>query len=391
MTIRFIAPTLAAVAMIPAGNAFEISTDKGWDIALEPRIQSRVEFADVSDANGDDIDLWDDSADPQDVNFMLRRARVYFKGKNDAGWKFNFTIQADGVGAKGRRANGSNVGSDVELDLRYVWVGKGWETGDIKHFINFGLDKHSTSLGRTVSSSSRMTPRERPISVFVDDRRSVGVGYRLSAPLFGLEVGLADEPRDKFGESASKNQNNNDILFTARATTSIKEEWQLSKYKESYHGKYIGQGFKHTLGLGFDLINEGSEDDTGHDGYLAYQVDYIAVYDNWTISAAAAHTTHEKSGGDVEGEAFDLGVGYTVPLEAFVIEPNLRYSMVEDDNNQSGVYSAEYGGSGDYLDLGCNVYLDGHKNKFQAGLTIYSPEEGDGDATVVTLQHQLDF
>ena len=98
-TTRVLVPTLAALAAIPTAQAFDVAGD-GWELSIEPRIQSHIEFGATSDANGDDTDPWNGGTtdNPRDVNFFMRRARLYFKGKSDTGWGFSLAIDADHLG-----------------------------------------------------------------------------------------------------------------------------------------------------------------------------------------------------------------------------------------------------------------------------------------------------
>ena len=385
MTSRFLVPTLAALAAIPTASAFDIAGE-GWELSIEPRIQSRIEFASASDENGDDYDIWERSAtdNPQAMNFYMRRARIYMKGKSEDGWKFNFTLSADNIGRSDDNGGASPA-------VRYAWVGKEIKADDMKHFISFGLDKHSSSLDKWDSSSKHLLPNGKLTDEFAGPR-SIGIDYKLSHPLFSVAVGLADE-----AEGASGDSENNDWYLYARVETGLKEEWTLAKRTESMLGK---EGFGHLAGLGFDIKTDGSDAAAGSgvedDDAFAINLDYLIHYNQITGLLAINQTSYgDAFGDDLTSLAIIAQAGFAFPQDnGTVIEAAARISLIDndtDEDEEQGVLDREGGDSGTYVDLGVNYYLDGHSNKFQAGIQIYSPEEGDGSATAFRIAHQLDF
>ena len=374
MLSRFVVPSLAALALVPAAQAFEIDTGDA-SLSIEPRIQSRIEFASASDAAGNDYDIWDTtSTDPQSVNMYIRRARLYFKGKAFDNIKFEATLYADEIGAVQRR-DGTGV------DFRYATVGWEQKTDDMKHYVRFGLQKQTAVAGDFDSSSKQLFPNGR-LSASYAGPRSVGLAYFLTAPMFNLRVGLADEPD-------STPTDNNDWHFFARIATGLKEDWALDKRSESFLGK---EGFAHEVGLGFDIRSEGSDPDN-NSGATVISLDYNVHYNQ--ISGNVDLLLLDQDAGNVSGQIFLVQGAYAVPLESgAVVEPALRFTLVDndtDDDNELSVLEEEGGESGTYIDLGVNYYINKHNNKFQAGIQIFSAEDGEGDATVFRIGHQLEF
>ena len=389
-------PTMAALLAVPTtASAFELAGDE-WSLSFEPRIQSRIELASASDENGDDYDIWERSTteNPQAANFYLRRARLYMKGKHQDGWKFNITLSADNLG-RGGDADGADP------TVRYMWVGKDFKAEDMKHSVSFGLDKHSSSLDMWDSSSKYLLPNAKLVEQY-GGPRSVGINYKLATPIFTIGAGIADEAEGLTfdGTDVDAGSNNNDWLFYARVETGLKEEWTLAKRSESYLGK---EGFGHLAGLGFDIKTDGSDEagagtEAGleDDDRMTINLDYLIHYNQITALFALAQTSFgDAYGDDLSALGLVLQAGYAFPQDnGEVFEVAARISLIDndmDEDEEQGVLDREGGDSGTYVDLGVNYYLDGHSNKFQAGVQIYSPEEGDGSATVFRLAHQLDF
>ncbi|MFW5750589.1 MAG: porin [Planctomycetota bacterium] len=385
MKLRHLVPSLAiAAATIPAASAFEVDGD-GWQLSIEPRFQLRAAFASASSADGEtDYDIWEkqDTDNPQALNFMVRRARVYFKGGTDDGWKFNYTIMADNIGRADDRDN-------ANIDVRYAYLGKKIKTDNLTHYIQFGLDKNTAAVADTDSSSKLLFPNGRLVAGWTGPR-SIGLKYKLSAPVFSLDAGLADETSDE----------NNDWHFHLRLASCLKEEWKLKKRSESYLGK---DGFGHEAGIGINIKTDGSDDPDGteDDDHTVIFLDYLVHYNQITgLVDIALPSTGDAgkiggTGADTSGMIANAQIGYAVPLDSgCVAEPAFRLTYIDaddDDDDEAGVLQREGGASGIYVDAGVNYYFDGHSNKIQAAVQYFTPEEGDGDGFVFRIQHQLDF
>jgi len=383
MQTRFLVPTLAALAAIPAAQAFEIDA-ADWELSIEPRIQSWIEFASVSDAAGEDFDPFEGATpppagneDPTAINFQMRRVRLYFKGSHSDGWKFNITFMADHIGEEEDRDN-------TGVDVRYAWVGKKISNGDIDHYIQFGVDKAGPIIADPDSSSKQLFPNGR-LTAGLNGPRGMDLKYQVTAPVFNLMVDIAEQEDSGFPGS-----DNGDWWLSARAATGLKEEWQLGKRSESFLGK---EGFAHEVGVGVGIRVDGSDDD---DAATVFGVDYNVHYNQLSGNFDFAYATRDTGPStDVTSMIVSAQAGYVVnPGEDLLYEPALRVQMVDadtDDDNEMGVLIGEGGASGIYVDAGLNAYVDGHHNKFQAAVQFYSPEDGDGDGFIFRLANQLDF
>jgi hypothetical protein len=235
------------------------------------------------------------------------------------------------------------------------------------------------------SSSTMLFPNGRLAAEFAGPR-SVGLDYHMSSPVFGISAGIADEA----------DNDNNDWHLYARVWTGLTEEWTLAKRSESYLGK---DGIGHQLGLGFDFKTDGTDEDAGQgtvdDDESVFALDYLIHYNQITALLDLAFISRGEADGDTSGLIATVQAGFALPqADGKVIEPAIRIQYVDQDDDEDeemGVLDDEGGESGIYFDAGVNYYLDGHSNKFQAAIQVYAPEEGDGDAFVFRVGHQLDF
>ncbi|MDA3962539.1 MAG: porin [Planctomycetota bacterium] len=378
MTSRFLVPTLAALAVIPTAHAFEIAGD-AWAMKIEPRIQTWLEIGSTS-IDSQDYDPFSGAAteDPQSLNFQVRRARLYFKGKHQEGWNFLVEVSADKIGGKDGSVDGTP-------EFAKVRVGKDIESGDIEHSIFWGLfdgDDYGVTSNGAYSSAKLLFPNEKTTKLIVPSNTAVGIGYGLEAGAFGLTASIT-EGEDKSGVK----DDDADLYFAARFFTSIDED-KMTGLTESFAGK---DGFNHVLGVGLNYAML-----AGDTSAIAYGIDYLFHMDAWSAQAELIGSSQDNGAGsnDTDGLAFNVQGGYALPQEnGTVIEPALRLTYVDkdtDNDNESGALINEGKNSGIYVDAGVNYYLDKHNNKFQLALQYFGAEE-DGDGFVLRLAHALEF
>lgn len=368
-------PSLLALTPMAAYSAVEISDDVELKVSM--RLQNRIELASASDAAGDDMDIWEGPGavsedDVNQINFMIRRARLYLKGKYKDDIKFNLTFMADGIGANDDR-------DPTDVDVRYAWVAKEIKSGDMKHTIKFGLDK-PWFVSADFDSSSRMLFATNRTTNQYNNGRQVLLSYKMTGPMFNFGADISED-EDAGGTD------NNDIEYSFRFETGLNEENKLKKRKESFLGE---QGFGHLLGIGFGGSTDGS-DTANDDDYTTFVVDYNLHMDQLSLNADLISVSR---GDDTDALSILVQAGWAIPGDDRVIEPALRLAMIDNDtdnDDEANVYEGEGGESGLYVDAGVNIYFDGHNNKFNFGITSYSPEDGDGDATIFRVQHQLNF
>ncbi|MDA3962547.1 MAG: porin [Planctomycetota bacterium] len=371
--------TLAALALVPAAQAFEIAGD-AWSMKIEPRIQSWLEIGSTS-ANSTDVDPFSGvvTDDAQSFNFRIRRARLYFKGSHQDGWNFEVEMNADNIAS----TSGGNAGNDV--DFAKVYAGKTIESDGIEHNIWWGLysagDYGLTTTG-AYSSAKLLFPNERTTKIIVPSTSGVGVGYSIAAGAFGGNLAISESDSKAAGADDDA-----DLFIAARFYTSIDEE-KMTGLTESFLGK---DGFHHQLGVGINY-----EMQAGDTSQIAYGIDYLFHMDAWSAQAEFIGSSRDNgtAGNDTDGLAFNVQGGYALPQDnGTVIEPALRLTYVDADtdlDDEDGVLVGEGYASGLYIDAGANYYLDGHGNKFQLALQYFGAE-GDGDGFVLRLAHALEF
>ncbi len=371
MKLIYLVPSLAMVAAaMPSLTASEISVGNDVKLRVGLRLQSRVEFADVSNAAGDDASLSGTATDDADqFNMYLRRVRFGVSGSYQDDTRFNLTLMRDNLG---RLTGESNNNMTADFAVRYAWVSHAVKSDDMTHTFKFGLDKPFFCAGDIDSSSRMLFPTNRVASALSGPRR-IGLSYVMTHPMVKLGVDLQDA-------------NGNALWFSARAETSLNEEWKMRR-TESMLGK---EGFGHVLGIEVGLRT----DDDGNDDtdFVQFGIDYNVHFNNITANADFVMRTWGDS--DIDDQMiFSVQGGYAIPLESgHVVEPALRLSYIDfGDDDPTGLPSFEAVNSGFQVDAGLNYYIKGHNNKLNFAVTHWSADKGDADKTIVRLQHQLNF
>ena len=372
MSIRSaLVPSLLALTPFVHG-AVEISDDVELKVSM--RLQSRIEMASATDAADDDYDIWEGAAtdDANQINMMIRRARLYLKGKYKDDIKFQLAFYTDEIGANDDRGN-------TDSHVRYAWVAKEIKSGDIKHTVKFGLDK-LWAISGDFDSSSRMLFATNRLTNQFNLGRQVTLSYKASAPLFNLGVELSDD--EEAGSDGG------DLLYSIRFESSFSEDTMMKKRSESFLGK---EGFEHLVGI---VVGGKSDSDGDDDDYSIFSIDYNLHMDQLSLNADLVTAT-DKEGQDIDSLAFLVQAGWAIPMDSFIFEPAIRLSMIDldtDNDDEAQNYDEEGSdASGLFVDLGANFYFDGHNNKLNVGVQTYSPEDGDASATIFRVQHQLNF
>ncbi len=374
MHAQTIVPTLGLLAATAISAQAAVKVNDDVELKMSMRLQTRLELASAKDASGADYDIWEGAAttNAQDVNLMVRRARLYLKGKYQDNTKFNLTLMADEMAANEDRG-------DTDTHVRYAWVSHSFKSGDIKSTVKAGIDKVRMASAEYDSSSRRLFATGRnPLASGVNSR-GMGLAYELKAPLFKVNA--------DYQEMEENGKDNNDVLFTVRVESSLSEEWTMKKRKESFLGK---DGFEHVAGLGFASKTDGSDD---NDDWTAINLDYNVHWNQLSANVDLV-TASDYKGKGTDSLAISAQAGWAIPMDDMIVEPALRIAIVDNDtdnDDENGVYDEEGGASGTYFDLGANIYFDGHNNKLQISYTNYTPEDGDGDAGIFRVQHQLNF
>ena len=249
MRRTLVVPALAAMMAIPTTQALEIS-DEDASLKFGIRLQSRIEFANAKTADDNDFDIQDGATeDPQSINFYVRRARLYMKGKYKGGWKYELTMFSDDIGD-----DGSNDASRSGVRVRYATVGKGFGSQvESKHSLTFGLQKAQLLSSHTDSSSRLLFFDARLANLLKTEDRHLGLQYKASGSMFNAYA--------RFSE-AGGNSDQNGYQLAFRVETGLTADMHLKKRKESFLGK---EGFGHQLGLGLGIKTESKDKSTGDD------------------------------------------------------------------------------------------------------------------------------
>lgn len=389
MMLRSIVPALAILA--PTLLSGVEVTDGKATLKIGVRLQPRIEIASASDAKGDDYDIWEgkaypDNQDdaPQTVNFLIRRARLYFSGDYKQNTKFNLCLDHDKLGT-------IDGGQDAGVNLKYASVSQVFNLDEGMSFeIQVGKELADFVAGTADSSGKLLLPTARITDLAKTDVQggeTLGLFLKFKSKVFKASVNLTELEKDK--------TNNDDWALSARVATPLLPDLAIEKRMESYCGKK-SDGLKHEAGLGVGTtIDSGIETGTT----TVVTADYLLWWDSLTANFDFGYRMFSPAkGDDINGMAIGLQGGYAIPVESvskdFVIEPALRLALVDadiDEDEEKTVYKGEGGASGTYLDVGVNFYYAGHSNKTQVALTSFAPEDGDGNAIIFRIQHQLDF
>ncbi len=440
---------------LPALHAVSISDDVvklGVGIRVQTRIQSADSVgssdADVAANPGEDeFNVQQNNFSKNDpVDFSIRRARVIFTGSYGANWKFNSTLMADTLDTAG------TTSASRAVNMRYLWVERAFKhEGDMAHLVKFGLDKPFFNATDTMSSSRMLfatkAPSEFPISTVKP--RGVGLSYKFAHPMFVVGADLQNNVLTKnaafFTEAENatvKNQTDEGFWYSGRLefTPLFNAEWFDAKRSESYVGK---EGHHLILGLKYGVNDEAILEPAGTDAdafvetslgtTTSYGVDLlfhwnaISFYADYMAVNTEAEPVDESTAAgqatalDVDSTIISAQIGYAFVLGGdYVLEPALRYSIIdldtdndneERDYGQTGIVDTtgptgnditqtagglatseqENGSSGDQIEIGINLYLDGHNNKFNLAYQMWDAEAGAADANIIRLQHQLNF
>lgn len=411
--------TLAALAILgavaPSAHAVSLKDDV-LSITPTVRIQTRAQISDAttgSDANpanvGEEYRVNGGVANASNdaIDFSLRRARLGLNFKYGANWKGQFTVMADNVDrSPATTTAGATPNRGVEI--RYGWLERGFDMGDgMAAAIKFGLDKAEQNPTDRLSSSRKSLPNDNASSGYLAPR-GVGLGLRFNHPIFMIAADVQNNVSAATKDTAALNNDEEEgFYYGVRAEFSFSPEWFIAKRADSFLGK---EGHGLNIGLSYgtnqdavladaDPTNGGAQ--PGQQSLSAYGVDAMLWLNGLSAFAEYRAGTTEITRNDntaiddVDAEFITLQVGYAFLVSEEVIEPVVRYQIIDtntdaDENSNYG-NNAETGGSGSQIDIGLNYYLSGHDNKLSLAVSLWEAEEGDGDATIIRLQHQINF
>ena len=407
--MHVIPPRLALLALAASTSALaavEIA-DADTKVIIGLYQQARIDVAQARDLNGDRYSINDGtSVTPDTADFYIRRFRPSLKG-SVKGAIFSTTLQADNWGkdVSGKDAAGNNT-STTSVGLYEAFAGKEFQVGGIKHTVTLGKQ-----LAWFNTAGSRSTTMQ-----FVTSRASctllspigIGAGYRLASELVNLGVDIQNNTGDSTGSNTQ--DDGEGLCYTARIEfTGPKGDWNIGKWQESYAG-----AAGHGLALGLEAgTNRGDrsgsgtgaspyagETTTAYGADLLLHVDGLTAFGEYRVQRKAKTYDGNTESTTTPARIWSAQAGYAMNLEGgLALEPALRYTSIDmnrDDANEATVYgTAEYGASGQQVDVGLTLFLAGHNHKLSGIFTSWNGEAntaGDqGTARIVRIQHQILF
>jgi Phosphate-selective porin O and P len=398
--------TLAALALIgctaPAALAVSIKDDV---VSITPtvRMQTRAQMNDAKSATGTDYRVNGGTAGAVDesIDFMVRRARFGINFKYGSAWKGRLQFMADNVDNTATNANrGANI--------RYGWVERGFDLGDgMSAAVKFGLDKAEQNASDRMSSSVKLLPNDNAASTYLAPR-GVGVSARFHHPIFWVGADLLNNTNAAKDVTTTNATEEEGFYYGVRGEFSFSPEWMIAKRAESFVNKE-GQGLVFGLSYGvnndavlLDVDTATAGNQQGKQSLSAYQADVLFWLNGLSALAEFRSGSLESTPNagtapaDVDAEFITIQLGYAMPVSDMVVEPAIRYQIIDnntDNDDEASNYgsNAETGGSGTQIDLGVNLYFSGHENKLGLAVSLWEAEEGSGEATIIRLQHQINF
>lgn len=398
-----------------------VMTDDAAKLTVGLLVQARMDISRGSN-NADDVYSPSENAagQPDTADFYLRRVRPYFKGSFGDGFLFQTTLAADNVAKNATSTNG--------VTLFDAFVGKKFVAGDVSHTVVAGK-KNAWFYTGNFNQATGLFASFRP-TVPVGPPNNVGLSYRLDAPFIRFGVDVLNNVGTGFTNSTTLGAGGGATDDTANATANEGEglwysgrleitgqgDW-ASVWQESFAGK-PGHGFVVGLEAAGDSKDRLADvngalagNQAGHASATIFGFEGMLHIDDLTAVAdyRMQKTSFVPDAGadpdDVNSRTFTIQAGYALRTGAAmvpVVEPALRFSKIDNnkDNSNEGVNygAADYGASGRQIELGMNLFFNGHKNKLAIEYINWIGEEGatapnDSAPTahILRLQQQLWF
>jgi len=340
-------------------------TGKAFELGMSTNMQVRAQLTDSRDvASGADTG--------DSMSFYIRRLKTGFKGfVYDKKWAYNFTF------AWHDAASGNGI-EDVGLTYK---AGENWSIGAGRRKSFFNLQEY------TSSSKQQFVDRSQANEVFNNDFMT-GVwadgDVKLDAHTLRYHFGIFNgtsrtgnnfaEQRDfASGSGAAASNQGFRMLYAGRVELIGNGD---SKAKVVDEESDLSSGpLQFVVGLGASWMNLNDNETPNVGGARTHKADvYNLVWDTrihvsgWSIGAALFHRTvnfndtADADAGHASGYT-DIGayaqIGYAMEWQGGMLEPAIRYSMVDrDDFNSGGRQQDE-----SEITAALNYYIEGHKAK----------------------------
>ncbi len=422
-----------------AAKAKSAVKDGDLQIKLKGYVQGRATLgasADTSAGAGQDYyaanNAGSDESETARLAFRRIRLSAELRSRND--WFGLLTLRADNIGTSGTTS--ANSTGNPAVTIYQAYIGKTFNAGGFEHDLKFGLDKIYNN-DSTISSSAGLLALDRPLATLLSSQREIGVQYQFRAPFLRAGADIQDNSNLSrtvaTGNPTSGNYSHRPVPATSlRVEIAPGADYLPTKKQESYVGAYGTQAL-----LGFDWQDSGKSyavanearklqlfgpDLLIHHDAITFLAEYRWSRFDRTQTAGAPFVANEAD--HLSGRHWNAQIGYAIPVDlGFVIEPALRYSRIDwstanDERSAWGTNSARDNnvttptgllgstsaltntgldsgstnlGSGNEIDVGLNLYWNGHANKTQLAYTSWTAESGEGRAHAFVVQHQVTF
>lgn len=384
----------ASFLIVPALMTFAASLPAAEpELKLSPVVyfQTRADINSGKDAAGNDVTPGTEGntvAESDTVDFYLRRARLGAKFTY-GNWSGRILFDADNAGRDGVAVSGSSkTNYDVDLyDAYAMYVVKG---DGLNHEIRAGLYTAVFNPSDYFSSGAHQFAASAITQNMISNRQ-IGVGYTLDHEIVDLSVDIQNVKND--GVAGQGVGGDGDGLWmSARVQFTGPGEWNIGKWQESFAG---AEG----TGIAVGIEYAAQDDQTGTTvttDTTSYGIDILFHMDGLTALAEYRGQNVDNGTTDIDSTVYRVQAGYAFPVGGYFLEPALRYGSYDantDNDSETGVFgTSDYAtASGDEIDFGLNLYISGHKNKLSMLYTSWSAEDGDSDASIFRLQHQISF
>lgn len=397
MRIQFQHIALAALVAAPAWSIQVSVPDSTTKLDIGVLMQNRAEMNWAENAAGQEFDVnRGKTAKPDLVDLYGRRARLSVKLQRNA-WTGYIMFSADNT-------DPTSTDGNRNPKLLYLWAQNQTTFQGIKHTFSMGLDKPHAQPGFDDPSSQLLFPITRATTLLPTPKSAYGVRYQMG--MKNIEIS-ADVQNTHNAERATVKEAEG-LFYAGRLV--IAPMGALPKRTESYAGE---EG--RSLAIGMDVTFDPEEimvdpagngtaittDDTVSAAHITFGGDILAHHGPITAIVEARFQNFVRPTNKVWSQVVLGQIGYAIPYKGIVIEPAARFSVIDNDVdntdadkkplNYSTKTNSEHGASGTESDVGLNFYFSKHANKLQISVSRWDSENSDAFANILRVQHQFNF
>ncbi len=415
--MTFVSRTLIAVAAVaasaPLASALDV-VDADIKLGLKLQLQVRAEKSWAENTAGNRYDTTTGtSAEPDDLDFSIRRARIGFVGVYKDVYRFAYILRNDQQDKTAASANRTP-------ETHVAYLARDFKGESATQQVRAGLD-YAFFNGASLNSagwSPVVTARATEQAAMLAPR-GVGVGYKYMTPK--LTVGF--DIQNNVGDSTNTNGTNQGVtyngegmVYSGRAEFIAFDDGEKPHMKpqESFLGA-PGKGVLISFEAGInrddnqsplDLNSDGDTTDLNEDGRYSTNTRAIGteVFVHWDKLSAVAELRLAKAErnssipatvAETDRIIYLVQAAYALNAGDKIVEPAFRLTRIDlnDDNgNENTNYgTAEYGTSGYQSEIGATLYLNKNANKVAMALQHWIGEGGSAKADIVRAQWSFAF